>query len=658
MSSYIFPANLPSKTWVHRFMKRHTNIVARAPENLGHLRKDVTEKSIRDWFGKLEHFLLSEYNIIASEFITPENANRIFNLDESGFPLGGKNRMKVIAEKGKKNIYSVTTESKEQVTVLMCASGDGNFQKPYVIFPGVKPVFHFKDVDPSKYDVGPTPNGWMTSEAFFEWFIRLFVPNLKERGVEFPILVFMDGHSSHLSYSAVKCAQENNVILFCFPPHTSHILQPLDVSVFGPLKQFWNKSLINFKGKYNVTMTRANFFPVFDEAFQKAKGRPDNVKSGFRKCGIIPFTPDAIDYSRLIDPRKAREKYTVVDKCSSEQRLGFIRSFQLLKGELSCDNLKLFEKRYEEGYDVPGVTNVDQLWRCYKVIRDLIQSSLTEPSSVNLPSSAKSGPSYPVSFALNMPSSSVPNLLNPTTSGSSLMTEHSVSCSNGVSPTNYQFLIEGLDCNHNVESFQPTSFKSRPITGVCDSGSSPVAGPSASVLTALDKSRHTPDQPSLNEESIEYCQNYDKSPFKSYLKIHDQIILTKRVVKSKPYMPHAVSGTDYVNFLLKKQIDKRNEEENKKKRKMDRENKRSKKMKRMRVNKQPFHSSYDSDDSDVDESYNSLVFNDNAENEDININSEECCACGGSNQAKNGDAWMGCNYCYRWFHRACLDESY
>ena len=203
----------------------------------------------------------------------------------------------------------------------------------------------------------------MTSDAFFEWFFQLFIPNLKEGGVEFPVIVFMDGHTSHLSYFVVKCAQENNVILFCFPLHNSHILQPLDVSVFGPLKQFWNKSLINFKGKYSVTMTRANFFPVFDEAFEKAKGRPNNVKSGFRKCGIIPFTPDAIDYSKLINPKKAREKYSVVDLCSSEQKLEIIRSYQLMKGELFCENLKLFEKRYNEGYDIQGVTNEDQLWR-------------------------------------------------------------------------------------------------------------------------------------------------------------------------------------------------------------------------------------------------------------------------------------------------------
>ena len=89
-------------------MQRHTNIAAGAPENLGHLRKEVTKKSIRDWFEKLELFLLYEHNHIASEFITPGDANRIFNLNESGFPLGGKNGMKLITEKGNKNVNTVT----------------------------------------------------------------------------------------------------------------------------------------------------------------------------------------------------------------------------------------------------------------------------------------------------------------------------------------------------------------------------------------------------------------------------------------------------------------------------------------------------------------------------------------------------------------------
>jgi len=40
---------------------------------------------------------------------------------------------------------------------------------------------------------------------------------------------------------AIKLAAENEIILFCLPPHTSHVAQPLDVSFFGPLKKHWSR---------------------------------------------------------------------------------------------------------------------------------------------------------------------------------------------------------------------------------------------------------------------------------------------------------------------------------------------------------------------------------------------------------------------------------
>jgi hypothetical protein len=57
-----------------------------------------------------------------------------------------------------------------------------------------------------------------------------------------PVLLFLDNHSSHLDYQAVSVAKENGIILLTFPPHCSHALQPLDVSVFGPFKRACKKS--------------------------------------------------------------------------------------------------------------------------------------------------------------------------------------------------------------------------------------------------------------------------------------------------------------------------------------------------------------------------------------------------------------------------------
>ena len=52
-----------------------------------------------------------------------------------------------------------------------------------------------------------------------------------------PLFVLYDGHSSHVGLDLIETAQADNVHLFVLPPHSSHILQPLDVSIFGPFKK-------------------------------------------------------------------------------------------------------------------------------------------------------------------------------------------------------------------------------------------------------------------------------------------------------------------------------------------------------------------------------------------------------------------------------------
>lgn len=54
-----------------------------------------------------------------------------------------------------------------------------------------------------------------------------------------PILLLMDGHSSHYSPMVIQEAAKKKIILFTLPPHTTHLFQPLDKGCFGPFKSYW-----------------------------------------------------------------------------------------------------------------------------------------------------------------------------------------------------------------------------------------------------------------------------------------------------------------------------------------------------------------------------------------------------------------------------------
>jgi hypothetical protein len=65
---------------------------------------------------------------------------------------------------------------------------------------------------------------------------------IKEGNNETPSLVLYDGHQSHVNLTLKEWPEKRNITLFVLPPHTSHLTQPLDVTMFGPLKSMYNTS--------------------------------------------------------------------------------------------------------------------------------------------------------------------------------------------------------------------------------------------------------------------------------------------------------------------------------------------------------------------------------------------------------------------------------
>ena len=134
---------------------------------------------------------------------------------------------------------------------------------------------------------------------------------------ERPVLLLVDGHKSHMTLELVDLARENNVILFCLPPHTTHALQPLDVSVFKALKAHFSRSLraVCFTRK-DFMVTKRDFARVVKEPFELAFSMT-NIKNGFAKCGIFPFNPDAVDKKKMLPSEMHRDTVEETPSVSS-----------------------------------------------------------------------------------------------------------------------------------------------------------------------------------------------------------------------------------------------------------------------------------------------------------------------------------------------------
>ena len=77
----------------------------------------------------------------------------------------------------------------------------------------------------------------ITDAIGVEWFQKVF---LRHCGTDQPQLLILDSHSSHEVIDLLQTAREENIHIYAFPPHTTHLLQPLDKVVFAPLEPFYS----------------------------------------------------------------------------------------------------------------------------------------------------------------------------------------------------------------------------------------------------------------------------------------------------------------------------------------------------------------------------------------------------------------------------------
>lgn len=147
---------------------------------------------------------------------------------------------------------------------------------------------------------GLSDNGWMTTATFFEYITDLFHPFLRALDVAFPVIVFLDGHTSHLSFETQDYCQSNGIILVPLYPNSTHILQPMDVACFKSLKYEWREAVHAWKAQtLEPLLNKENFCELFSKVSTEVL-QPHLFKSGFECCGLYPFNPDRINYNKLL----------------------------------------------------------------------------------------------------------------------------------------------------------------------------------------------------------------------------------------------------------------------------------------------------------------------------------------------------------------------
>ena len=133
-----------------------------------------------------------------------------------------------------------------------------------------------------------------------EWLEKVFIPQTVPRNPSEPRLLILDGHGSHETTEFLWLCYSNNIHMLFLPPHSSHVLQPLDLAVFSSLKKAYRRHVGLLDGITDATpIGKRNFIKCYYKARIESI-TAQNIKSRWRASGLQPLNRSKPLISRLL----------------------------------------------------------------------------------------------------------------------------------------------------------------------------------------------------------------------------------------------------------------------------------------------------------------------------------------------------------------------
>jgi hypothetical protein len=95
---------------------------------------------------------------------------------------------------------------------------------------------------------------------------------------------------THATPEFDQYCKDNRTITLCMPPHTSHLLQPLDVGCYSPLKVVYGHEVSELARQGVFHVDKLDFLWIY-QRIQLTALSEGNIKAGFQAAGLIPYCP-------------------------------------------------------------------------------------------------------------------------------------------------------------------------------------------------------------------------------------------------------------------------------------------------------------------------------------------------------------------------------
>src|SRR5450432_3957801 len=280
------PNSQVGQRWVYNFVQRHKALQTRYNRKYDYQRAKCEDPQvIRDWF-RLVKNMIAKYGIEEQD---------IYNFDETGFQMGVISTAKVVtgAERSNRPV-AIQPGNREWVTTIDCISTAGWSLPPVIIFEGkVHISTWYTDDLPLDWTIGVSANGWTDDKLGLVWLQNVFEKHTVHRTKGVYRLLILDGHGSHVTLEFDLFTKEHSIITLCMPPHSSHLLQPLNVGCFVVLKRLYGRQIESLMHNGVNYIDKQDFLEAYYNA-RKEMMTQANISSSFAATGVLLYDPERV----------------------------------------------------------------------------------------------------------------------------------------------------------------------------------------------------------------------------------------------------------------------------------------------------------------------------------------------------------------------------
>ncbi|GAB0097645.1 HTH CenpB-type DNA-binding domain [Sergentomyia squamirostris] len=244
----------------------------------------------------IEKFFCNFHEVMERHNFPPE---RIWNIDELGLnTVLGCPRM--VAKKGTKHVgQSTSNECGAQITFMGFVCASGRSIPPVYLFPRKNASDAFMDGSPEGSIGIFNDTGHRDKDSFLENLKHL--KNHAEPTKDNPILLLLDYNGSHCHIQCIEFCRENGIVMVSFPPYSRNHTQPLNVSIYDPIRRHCNalfyRWMTTWKDKashlISDRMIIKNLIKISGRAISRSFNET-NIKEGFRTTGIYPYDKECL----------------------------------------------------------------------------------------------------------------------------------------------------------------------------------------------------------------------------------------------------------------------------------------------------------------------------------------------------------------------------